>query len=172
MDQGPARSGPSHGHAQPPRDRRRRPRYHRVLVDPEVTPMTFPLTRPASMAALLLLVLGAIGAGEEGEGRPRGSGVWPKSRAFLNLPSEGAGEMPALLSRTGAFRDVGALSPDPGLIPYDLNTPFWSDGAAKRRWISVPHGQQAGGGTIGFSAVGEWKFPPGTVFIKHFELAI
>jgi len=42
---------------------------------------------------------------------------------------------------------------------------FWSDGAAKSRWVSVPKAK-----TIGFSPTGEWVFPQGTVFVKHFDI--
>ena len=52
------------------------------------------------------------------------------------------------------------------MIPYDLIVSFWSDGAEKSRWVSVP-----AGGTIQFATIGEWIFPPGTVFVKNFELA-
>ena len=56
--------------------------------------------------------------------------------------------------------------PADALIPYDLIVPFWSDGAAKSRWISVPDDQK-----IKFAPTGEWIFPRGTVFVKTFELA-
>jgi uncharacterized repeat protein (TIGR03806 family) len=52
------------------------------------------------------------------------------------------------------------------LVPYDLIVPFWSDGAEKTRWVSVPAGQK-----IKFAPTGEWVFPQGTVFVKTFELA-
>jgi uncharacterized repeat protein (TIGR03806 family) len=46
-----------------------------------------------------------------------------------------------------------------------VNVAFWSDGALKSRWCALPRG-----GRIGFAATGEWTFPGGTVFVKHFEL--
>ncbi len=48
----------------------------------------------------------------------------------------------------------------------DLIVPFWSDGAAKSRFVSVPSDQK-----IKFAPAGEWVFPAGTVFVKTFELA-
>jgi uncharacterized repeat protein (TIGR03806 family) len=54
-----------------------------------------------------------------------------------------------------------------GLIPYELIVPFWSDGAEKSRCVSVPTGQK-----IKFAPTGEWTFPPGTVFVKTFELPV
>src|SRR5207248_1759666 len=75
--------------------------------------------------------------------------------------------LPALLSQTGAFADLRTLTPALGVIPYGVNVPLWSDGAVKSRWLAVPSGTQ-----IHFSDTGEWAFPAGTVFIKHFELPV
>src|SRR5580693_2643099 len=86
-------------------------------------------------------------------------------RAYLHMPAQIDGPLPLLLSQTGAFADTARLVPTPGLIPYDLIVPFWSDGAAKIRYMAIPKGQQ-----IGFTPDGEWSFPAGTVFVKTFEL--
>jgi uncharacterized repeat protein (TIGR03806 family) len=87
-------------------------------------------------------------------------------RAYLRMPPLATGKMPALLSETGAFSDTAKLVPSAGLVPYDLAVAFWSDGAQKSRWISLPDGK------IGFSPTGEWRFPAGTVFVKTFELPV
>jgi uncharacterized repeat protein (TIGR03806 family) len=87
------------------------------------------------------------------------------------MPSTADGSMPKLLSQTGAFKDVRTLTPSESLIPYDLNVSFWSDGAAKSRWVAVPN-QNGESQKIKFSPTGEWGFPPGTVFVKHFEFPI
>jgi uncharacterized repeat protein (TIGR03806 family) len=81
------------------------------------------------------------------------------------MPHHGDAAMPPLLSQTGAFENVRDLTPAKALIPYELIVPFWSDGAVKSRWVSVPNDK------ITFSPTGEWKFPAGTVFVKTFELA-
>jgi uncharacterized repeat protein (TIGR03806 family) len=85
-------------------------------------------------------------------------------RSFLNMPSTTNGRIPERLSETGAFADVKKLIPRNRLIPYEINVSFWSDGADKQRWIGVPDGS-----TIEFSSTGEWRFPAGTVFVKHFN---
>jgi uncharacterized repeat protein (TIGR03806 family) len=87
------------------------------------------------------------------------------TKLYLNLPRLGTGPMPLLLSQTGAFKDVRHLKLAEGIIPYDLAVSFWSDGAEKSRWAALPAGK------IKFVPTGEWSFPRGTVFIKHFELA-
>ena len=85
--------------------------------------------------------------------------------AYLSMPPTADGSLPPLLSRTGAFKDLRTLKPADGLIPYELNVPFWSDGAEKTRWVSIPADK------IKFAETGEWTFPRGTVFVKTFQFA-
>jgi len=86
-------------------------------------------------------------------------------KPYLLMPQSAAGKLPALLSQTGVFKDTRNLVPSTGLIPYDLVVAFWSDGASKLRWASVPKG-----GEIQFSPSGDWVFPSGSVLVKTFEL--
>jgi uncharacterized repeat protein (TIGR03806 family) len=98
----------------------------------------------------------------------RGNGRYGLSRrevaTTLHVPEDPA-DLPLLLSQTGIFRSLKDLTPNPGVIPYNVNAPLWGDGAAKRRWIVLP-----GDARVGFAETGEWKFPAGTVLVKHFEL--
>lgn len=98
--------------------------------------------------------------------------VRPLSPPFLGHAEMDHGGFPSRLSQTGAFKDTARLVPADGLIPYRLNVPFFSDDAIKTRWISVPVSGTASTSTIAFSPTGEWKFPPGTVFVKHFDFGI
>lgn len=79
---------------------------------------------------------------------------------------------PALLSATGVFSDLTALTPAAGVIPYDVSTPLWSDAAEKMRWMIVPNDGTADTAQerIDVSSDDTWKFPVGTVLVKHFEL--
>jgi uncharacterized repeat protein (TIGR03806 family) len=88
-------------------------------------------------------------------------------RLDYNATSTGA-PLPATLADTGAFTNLTSLTPNAGIVPYDLNVPFWSDNAIKTRWFSVPNTSL----TIGFNPTGNWSFPTGTVWIKHFELEL
>lgn len=76
--------------------------------------------------------------------------------------------LPPTLADTGAFSDLGNLTPQQGIVPYDLNVPFWSDGAHKRRWFSIPDLNAK----VGFNREGNWSLPPGAVWVKHFELEL
>ena len=82
--------------------------------------------------------------------------------------------IPKLLSRTGAFTNLRTLEPAKGILPYEVNTPLWSDGAKKKRWVAIPNDgtHNTAAEKVSFTARGDWKFPKGTVFIKHFELAL
>ena len=56
-----------------------------------------------------------------------------------NLPTNSSEAPPQLLSQTGAFSNLSALTPTSGVLPYDMIEPFWSDGADKHRWIAIPN---------------------------------
>ena len=80
-------------------------------------------------------------------------------------PDPAAAPFPTTLSDTGCFKDLGSLAPAPGVLPYDVRSPLWSDGAGKGRWVVLPKG-----GKVTWTPSGVWGFPEGTMFIKHFEL--
>jgi uncharacterized repeat protein (TIGR03806 family) len=122
--------------------------------------MNMPPARISLVAAALLLAAPALAY------PPYGLNARPQAIPYLSMPKQATGKFPALLSQTGAFADVRTLSPGKALIPYDLILAFWSDGAVKSRWMSLPPGK------IGFSPDGDWKFPAGSVFVKHFDLPV
>lgn len=82
-------------------------------------------------------------------------------------------EPPQFLSQTGVFTDLSTLTPAPGLVPYSVASPLWSDGAEKLRWIALPNdgSHDTAEEKIVFAEKGKWTFPAGTVFVKHFEMA-
>jgi uncharacterized repeat protein (TIGR03806 family) len=80
--------------------------------------------------------------------------------------SEPAGSFPDTLSETGLFSDLAALTPAPGLVPYSVNLPFWSDHAIKRRWFTLPDPVA----TFTWSKDGPWTLPAGSIWVKHFDM--
>ena len=73
--------------------------------------------------------------------------------------------MPRQLSEFGFFADPAGQLPAPGVAPYRLNTPLWSDGSEKLRFVYLPQGTKAladGDGLI--------RFPVGSALIKTFKL--
>jgi len=81
------------------------------------------------------------------------------------FPLDGAADFPRTLSETKCFSDVPRRVPAPGLIPYDLNSPLWSDGAIKRRFIILPEGAN-----IAYREKYGWVFPVGAILVKEFLL--
>jgi uncharacterized repeat protein (TIGR03806 family) len=83
--------------------------------------------------------------------------------------------LPPTLFDTGAFTNLTSLTsetaplmPNTGVNPYDVNVPFWSDNARKTRWFFRANTNQ----TFGFNRDGNWSFPTGTVWVKHFDLEL
>jgi uncharacterized repeat protein (TIGR03806 family) len=85
------------------------------------------------------------------------------------------GELPPTLFHTGAFTNLNSLTnqtqsltPNTGVRPYDLNVPFWSDGAHKSRWFFMATNITK----IGFNAEANWTLPAGMAWVKHFDLEL
>lgn len=74
-------------------------------------------------------------------------------------------KFPRRLTESGLFKDVANHVVQPGIIPYSVNSPLWSDGAYKERFIALP--AQA---MIGFHSTKSWDFPDETVLVKSFAL--
>src|SRR5437016_7677609 len=71
---------------------------------------------------------------------------------------------PAKLSAWKLFTgNPTGLNPNTGVVPYDLNTPLFSDYATKYRFIWMPPGSSAV-----YNATEAFEFPIGTVFSKTF----
>lgn len=73
---------------------------------------------------------------------------------------------PALLSAFHFFRDVGGREPNAGVTLYELNTPLYSDGAIKFRYLYLPPNTHAG-----YRETGVVDLPVGSVLIKNFAFA-
>jgi uncharacterized repeat protein (TIGR03806 family) len=76
------------------------------------------------------------------------------------IRSEG---FPAKLSDFAFFTNARMQSPSAGVSYYALNTPLWSDGATKLRFIYLPEGTQ-----LAADREGLLKFPVGAAIIKTF----
>ncbi len=73
---------------------------------------------------------------------------------------------PRRLSKTGLFTDMRRLTPHPSLVPYSVNAPLWSDAAEKQRWVMLPGLEK-----VQIAADGSFRYPHGTLFVKHFRAA-
>src|SRR5262249_15808469 len=73
-------------------------------------------------------------------------------------------EPPEKLSAYGLFRGDGSTQePAEGVVPYDLNTPLFSDYATKYRFVRLPPGTSAV-----YHDTDVFDFPPGPVIVNAF----
>jgi len=70
------------------------------------------------------------------------------------------------LDCAGLYADVASRTLAPGRLPYKPALEFWSDGAAKTRFVYLPPGT-----TIDVTEADEWTFPIGTELWKEFSVA-
>lgn len=92
----------------------------------------------------------------------------PNNNSCLAVPpptGEQGDSFPQFLSEAGCMDSQDPSLPGPGLIPYGVNMPLWSDAAGKKRWMALPAGE-----TIEVQADGNWVFPIGSVLVKAFYL--
>ncbi len=108
------------------------------------------------------------------------------AKQTCNPPAAQIDQAPvAKLSATGCVDPADPKKPAPSLIPYDVISPLWSDGADKQRFMAIPDGAKIhvknctlepdtcrpsfmGGTTID---EGHWILPVGTVLVKNFLFA-
>jgi uncharacterized repeat protein (TIGR03806 family) len=105
------------------------------------------------LAAALLLAGTAVATAQRPSAVPVNAAV---------IVAEG---FPKQLSEFAFFADPAAQRPAPGVTAYRLNTPLWSDGSEKLRFVYIPTGTKAladGEGLL--------KFPVGSALIKTFKL--
>jgi hypothetical protein len=80
------------------------------------------------------------------------------------LPQPAAPTPPPTLQATGLYSDFAFLAVDAKHLPFEPQYPLWTDGATKRRWISLPPGT-----AIDASDPEAWSFPAGTRLWKEFS---
>ncbi|WP_296677645.1 SO2930 family diheme c-type cytochrome [Novosphingobium sp.] len=76
-----------------------------------------------------------------------------------------AAAFPQTLSEYGFFTDNAAQHPAWGVTPYRLNTPLWSDGTEKLRFVYLPAGSKANA-----QGDGLLDLPVGAALIKTFKM--
>lgn len=110
------------------------------------------------------LGISAFGLGEDGElyvADYFGGRLWRLAPA----PGGGADPIPSSLADTGCVDASDPTAPASGMIPYAVNAPFWSDGAAKERYFAIPDGT-----TVARNPAGAFEFPSRSVILKSFRL--
>jgi uncharacterized repeat protein (TIGR03806 family) len=121
---------------------------------------------------VLGLVLGAaaaactIGRSDVAEATAADTTATPPSCQAGPRPASGSSDgIPAKLSESGCFQADSPTTPASVLVPYDVASPLWSDGADKHRWFALPPG-----GKIHLGADGHFELPVGSVLVKEFRI--
>ena len=128
---------------------RRQEEHGGVEIRPSQLHRTSPLNRrpvPAGMAASVVAALALISS--------------PGSQA----QTDEAAAPPQRLRDTGLYA-AGSSEIAPDHLQFSPQYPLWSDGATKRRWISLPPGA-----SIDASNPDAWEFPVGTRLWKEFSI--
>ncbi len=91
-----------------------------------------------------------------------GGGAEEASHRYRAPP---AGELPYdALSEYGFFEaPLGESVPVEGVVPYVVAAPLWADHSGKDRYFALPEGAQ-----IDVEGEQAWRFPVGSIVIKHF----
>lgn len=79
-------------------------------------------------------------------------------------PENTFADWPQKLSESDELKSLIGKQRSEKIIPYEVNAPFWSDGADKHRYFMLPQDEQ-----FTLKENGEWEIPAGTLFIKSFE---
>jgi hypothetical protein len=90
--------------------------------------------------------------------------AWPLIGGVAGASQASSPRAPEALSGTGLYSNFAALEIDPAHLAFAPQYALWTDGAAKRRWISLPPGT-----AIDASDPEAWVFPVGTRFWKEFS---
>ncbi len=87
--------------------------------------------------------------------------------SLLNFDGTNPETLPAKLSQTGLYDNVAsrARAVTAGIVAFEVNTPLWSDGAHKERFITVPAGFK-----VTPTDSDQYQFPDQTVLIKNFQI--
>ena len=128
-----------------------------ILFDANNQPVSKPITSVAPQTLV------AFAQGNDGElYTVQLSGEISKLVPAAPAPPDG---FPQKLSETGCFDPADPKTPVSGLIPFDVISPLWSDGADKTRHLAIPDGT-----TITVQPDQDWDLPIGSVVSKTFSV--
>lgn len=135
------------------------PEWNREIAD-----TTLAITSFATDADGELLITDHQGAGKGGLYTLEVNPVDPAS----------AKSFPRTLSASGLFESVKDHQMAAGVIPYSVNSPLWSDGSRKVRFIALPESSGTDGQPpqMTVHTTDAWSFPNGTVLVKSFALPL
>jgi uncharacterized repeat protein (TIGR03806 family) len=112
-------------------------------------------------AAAVMAACGGGGGGSGDDGGREGGGPCSPSSAGVTDDTTFPPKVDAFCQVT--IKSSAVVPNDATVVPYDLNTPLFSDYAVKFRTVWLPKGASAP-----YAADGQFQFPVGTVITKSF----
>lgn len=92
--------------------------------------------------------------------------VQPAPAAFNFFNPAFRDSIPKVISGTGMYKDIRAKSISDDVHYFDVNTPLWTDGAAKSRYVVVPPGT-----SIAYNDTADtYGYPDHAMVIKNFAV--
>lgn len=74
--------------------------------------------------------------------------------------------IPKLISGTGMYKNISTKEINADVIPFEVNTPLWTDGAFKQRYIAIPSGTAV----IYDDTAHTYAYPDRAMVIKNFSV--
>lgn len=118
------------------------------------------------------------GSGATGGGGSGGTGAIDGGPIIEQtcVPPAAMDQPAAKLSQTGCVNPADPTKMAASVIPYEVNSPLWSDGADKQRGLALPtfgkiHVKNCAANAsecVGAADDGKWVLPVGTVMVKTF----
>jgi hypothetical protein len=83
--------------------------------------------------------------------------------AFNYFDPDSLNQVPATLSATGFYDNIATKRVTARAVPFEVNSPQWSDAAGKKRWVLLKQGK-----SIGYQDTTDYyTYPDSTVFIQE-----
>lgn len=102
--------------------------------------------------------------------QPAMSDLNPAIRNFNDIDLATVDALPQRLSETGLYTNIDSkartIADTNSIVYFEVNSPLWSDGAHKERYISLP----PGGAKVIPTDTSKYVFPDKTVLIKNFAI--
>lgn len=126
---------------------------------------TWPNNNTWESEELDVLGLNIVSFGSDADGELYVLRMWSSPNIYKIIQSSGSGDsnIPTTISESGCFSSTQEKTLAPGVVPFDVRSKLWSDGARKERHFAIPDGQ-----TVSLEADGDFHFPVGSVLIKNF----
>jgi len=96
------------------------------------------------------------------------AGAFPvlSQAAWMHFDPTDTAKVPKKFSQTGFYSNWQAKTVTPEAAAFDVNTPLWSDNAAKHRWILLKNSTDR----VQFNPAEDYYgYPDGAVFVKLFQ---